>query len=54
VVPVWLIAIVAAAAAPFCVRLYASAIQKHVRKRTEERLALAGLGSKEDSKDAGG
>jgi hypothetical protein len=57
-VPVWLFAIVAAAAAPLCVRLYASAIQKHVRKRTEQALAHAGVfggeGRKEETKEAGG
>ena len=56
----WLFAIVAAAAAPLCVRFYASAIQKHVRKRTEETLALAAVDgdverrSKEETKEAGG
>jgi hypothetical protein len=38
-VPVWLVAIAAAAAAPMCVRLYANTVEKRVRERTERLLA---------------
>jgi len=57
---VWLFAIVAAATAPLCVRFYASALQKHARKRTEHALALAelemgrGRERQEETKEAGG
>jgi hypothetical protein len=56
----WLFAIVAAASAPLCVRLYASALQKHARRRTERALALADLDAgspdepSEDTKEVGG
>jgi hypothetical protein len=56
----WLFAILAAASAPLCVRLYASALQKQARKRTERALALADLEagspheSQEDTKEVGG
>jgi hypothetical protein len=59
----WLFAILAAAAAPVCVRAYASVLQKRARTRTERALSLAdrdevtlgrGLGRGEQTKDAGG
>ena len=37
-VPVWLIAIAAAAAAPFCVRFYAGKLERRLRRRTERAL----------------
>jgi hypothetical protein len=42
-IPVWLVAIAAAAAAPTCVRIYATALEKKVRTRTEKWLAAAHL-----------
>jgi hypothetical protein len=47
-VPVWLVAILAAAAAPSCVRLYADALEKRVRARTQRMLAAA-LPSEEEA-----
>ena len=58
--PLWLFAILAAASAPLCVRLYASALQKHARRRTERALALADIDagspdeSQEEPKEVGG
>jgi hypothetical protein len=40
-IPIWLVALVAAAAAPSCVRLYASSVEKRARLRTERALASA-------------
>jgi hypothetical protein len=61
---VWLLAIVAAAAAPLCVRFYAEALQRHARTRTERRLALVNalvnvqeagcVDREEETKQAGG
>jgi hypothetical protein len=42
-VPVWLVAIAAAAAAPICVRLFANTVEKRVRQRTERILADANI-----------
>jgi hypothetical protein len=38
---VWLVALVAAALAPSCVKLYASSLEKRARLRTERALAGA-------------
>jgi hypothetical protein len=38
-IPVWLVALVAAAAAPSCVRLYESSLERRARRRTERALA---------------
>jgi hypothetical protein len=40
-VPVWLLAVAAAAAAPVCVRWYASLLEKRSRRRTDRALAFA-------------
>jgi hypothetical protein len=40
-VPLWLVALVAAAAAPSLVKLYASTLEKRARLRTERALAGA-------------
>lgn len=53
-VPIWLVALVAAAAAPSCVRLYASSIEKRARLRTERALASAEQGRKEQAKRTAG
>jgi hypothetical protein len=60
-VPVWLIAVAAAAAAPICVRWYASWLEKHSRRRTERALGASGghderfdTGSREDRKRVDG
>jgi len=45
-VPVWLLALAAAGAAPVCVRLYADALEKRVRAHTERMLAAAFLSDK--------
>jgi hypothetical protein len=44
-VPIWLVALVAAAAAPSCVRLYASSVERRARLRTERALASAQQGT---------
>jgi hypothetical protein len=58
-VPVWLFAIVAAAVAPLCVRLYASMLQQYVRRKTEAALADHENGAfpaspREETKGGGG
>jgi hypothetical protein len=45
-VPLWLVALVAAAAAPSCVKLYASSLEKKARLRTERALASVGRGAR--------
>jgi hypothetical protein len=59
-VPVWLVAIAAGAAAPVCVRWYASLVEKHARRRTERALTAPSheerfeAGSREDGKQVDG
>jgi hypothetical protein len=59
-VPIWLVAIAVAAAAPFCVRFYATTLEKRVRQRTERALATelqvveGPAGPREQRKSAGG
>ena len=59
----WLFAIALGAAAPMCVRVYASALEQRARRRTRRLVALAGLDeaaggggpeAQEQTKDAGG
>jgi hypothetical protein len=39
--PIWLVALVLAAAAPFCVSLLAAVLQWRVRRRTQDLIARA-------------
>jgi len=62
-IPIWLVALVFAATAPWCVRAFADVIEQRLRRRTAAVLARAGVSRDhsgaeadggEDAKDARG